>query len=73
MAQTFNQLGMLDGDANGAPGYFFWLLTATSLLTMYVITYVVIWCLFLSYYIYGSIETKEKNKKVKLKKQENYE
>jgi len=73
MSQTFNQLGILNGDANGVPGYFFWLLSATTLITMYVLTYVEVWIFFLSYYIYGSIETKERNKKDKSKKQEKYE
>lgn len=70
MAQTLNQLGMLNGDANGVPDYFFWLLSATTLITMYVLTYAEVWLFLLSYYIYGSIETKEKNKKDKLKNQE---
>lgn len=70
MAQTLNQLGMLNGDANGVPDYFFWLLSATTLITMYVLTYAEVWLFLLSYYIYGSIETKEKNKKDKQKNQE---
>ncbi len=61
-SQTINQLGMLNGDPSGVPGYFFWLLIAITLLTMFIFSYEIIWAMLVNYYVYGAIETKEKLK-----------
>lgn len=71
VAQTINQLGMLDGDPTGVPGYFFWLLIVTTLVTMFIFTYGIIWAQLVAYYAYGSIEAKEELKADEKRKEEN--
>ena len=64
LSQTLNQLGMLNGDPSGVPGYFIYLLVATSLITMYILCFIGVWMFFISYYIYGSVEVKERAAKM---------
>ena len=64
LSQTINQLGMLNGDPSGVPGYFIYLLVATSLITMYILCFIGVWMFFISYYIYGSVEVKERAAKM---------
>lgn len=61
-SQTINQIGMLNGDPSGVPGYFFWLLSVITLLTMFIFSYEIIWAMLVNYYVYGAIEAKEKLK-----------
>lgn len=58
-AQIMNQLGLLAGDPNGAPGYFVWLLMATVLITMFLLCFILVWTFFIVYYTYGSVEAKD--------------
>ena len=60
LAQTFNQLGMLNGDPDGVPTHFIYLLIATCLITMFMLCFIGVWIFFVSYYTYGSIETRER-------------
>lgn len=64
-AQTSSQLGMLEGDEAGLPGYYliltFLVFTLTGILYAALATYVTVTFI----YVYGSIETQEKNKKEK--------
>lgn len=62
-AQVFNQLGMLDGDPNGAPNGFFAGVIAVTVLTIFIDAFLYIWYYFVLYYAYGSIEALEKERK----------
>jgi len=64
-AQAFNQVGMLAGDPNGAPGYFFILLVATSFFTIFLLNYLFVWIFIVQYYMYGSIETTDREKEAR--------
>ncbi|HCN54606.1 MAG TPA: hypothetical protein DIS88_12695 [Prevotella sp.] len=69
-AQVFNQLGMLDGDPNGAPSGFFAGVIAVTVLTLFIDAFLYIWYYFVLYYAYGSIEALEKERKeLKLEEQ----
>lgn len=73
LAQISNQLGMLGGDPNGAPSYLYGLLVVTTILTMFLLLYVVMWLFFVNYYAYGSItkqEQERKERKIQLSKDE---
>ena len=59
LAQISNQLGMLDGDPDGTPLYFFPLLIVTTLLSMFILALEEIWLLTVQYYAYGSIVKQE--------------
>lgn len=61
-AQTANQLGMLNGDPNGAPSYFRWLLIATSIITLTFMNYIFLWGCMVNYYVMGSINQREEEK-----------
>lgn len=63
IAQGVNQLGIIDGDQSGVPGYFPYLLFMTSVVTMFIFVYLSMWADFVLYYAYGSIEAIEKEKK----------
>lgn len=63
LAQTFNQLGMLNGDADGAPSYFIWLLAVVTIISMGLMCLITTWMLFVEYYAYGSIEIKEQERR----------
>ncbi len=66
-AQVFNQLGMLGGDPDGTPSYFFSLFLAVSVLTFFVMGYELVWNLLVGYFAYGSVYTQEEEKKKHLK------
>lgn len=61
-AQVFSQLGVLDGDPAGVPGYFTVLNLVVSTLVFFVYYYIVNWLLISFIYLYGSIEYDEKAK-----------
>ena len=63
IAQGVNQLGIIDGDQSGVPGYLPYLLFMTSVVTMFIFVYLSMWADFVLYYAYGSIEAIEKEKK----------
>lgn len=60
LAQTFNQLGMLNGDPDGVPTHFIYLLIVTCLITMFMLCFIGVWMFFVSYYTYGSIEARRR-------------
>jgi len=61
-AQIFSQLGVLDGDAAGVPGYFTPLYLIVSTIVFFVYFYMTAWLLISYIYLYGSIESDEKEK-----------
>ena len=61
-AQIFSQLGVLDGDAAGVPGYFTPLYLIVSTIVFFVYFYMTAWLLISFIYLYGSIESDEKEK-----------
>lgn len=61
-AQIFSQLGVLDGDPSGVPGYFTPLYLITSTIVFFIYYYIVNWLLLSYIYLYGSIESDEKEK-----------
>lgn len=65
--QSFNQLGMLDGDADGTPSYFLILLIATAFITFVLLNYLFVWNALVQYYMYGSIEATDREKEQRKK------
>ena len=65
--QAINQLGMLDGDADGTPGYFLILLLATAFITFFLLNYIFVWNALVQYYMYGSIEATDREKEQRKK------
>jgi len=61
-ALIFSQLGVLDGDAAGVPGYFTPLYLIVSTIVFFVYFYMTAWLLISYIYLYGSIESDEKEK-----------
>lgn len=61
-AQIFSQLGALDGDPTGVPDYFAPLYIIVSTLVFFIYNYICSWLLFSFIYLYGSIESDEKEK-----------
>lgn len=61
-AQIFSQLGALDGDPVGVPGYFAPLYIIVSTLALFIFDYIYNWLLISFIYLYGSIESDEKEK-----------
>lgn len=62
LAQAFNQLGMLNGDPDGAPAYFPWLLIITSIVSMMLYCIVFTWMYLVVCQTYGSVETREQQR-----------
>lgn len=71
IAQTVSQNGISEGDPSGLPSIFTWLLTITSTISAFILSYIFIWRLQTMYYIYGSITTQKKEKEIEIKN--NYE
>ncbi len=61
-AQIFSQVGALDGDPTGMPGYFAPLYIIVSTLVFFIHNYICNWLLISFIYLYGSIESDEKEK-----------
>lgn len=56
--QNLNQTGILGGDESGLPGWFGWLNFGVSTATYFVYGFISLIEFFVAYYIYGSIETR---------------
>lgn len=72
-AYLTNQMGIMNGDSDGTPSYFTFLLVAVSLLTTFLYTYIFVYFYIFCYYIYGAITQQEKEKadlKMKIDKYE---
>jgi hypothetical protein len=67
IAQVFNQIGMLAGDPDGTPSYFFILLLSTSFASMFIMNYLIVWSFLVQYYMYGSIEATDREKEARKK------
>ncbi len=63
IAQTTSQLGALDGDALGMPGYFPVLLFVTLIISYFILSYFIVYFNIVFVYAYGSIEKLEYDKK----------
>ena len=50
-------------DAAGVPAYFPWMAYGVGVLTYFIYIFINVFTFFVIYYIYGSIEAKEKDKK----------
>ena len=57
------ETGLLQGDPLGMPGYIVWVKLVVYLLAGFIEAYVVLSALFPLYYLYGSIETQEQERK----------
>ena len=72
-AYLTNQMGIMNGDSDGTPSYFIFLMVSVSLLTTFLYTYIFVYFYIFSYYIYGAITQQEKEKadiKMKIDKYE---
>jgi hypothetical protein len=70
-AQSVSQLGAMDGDATGMPGYFPYLMFFVSIITFFALTYLMIFINSVQYYVYGSIEAREEEKRKFIIKKDN--
>lgn len=61
--QISSQVGALNGDPIGVPAYFWLLYISTIAIVTFIFTYIMAWLWFAFAYLYGSIETQEKEKK----------
>lgn len=61
-AYNLSMQGVAQGDEAGVPGYFNILAYLISVAANFIIYFMSIFALFVAYYIYGSIETKERKK-----------
>lgn len=71
-AQLMSQLGALDGDPLGVPGYFTPLFILVLTLIVFISNYMSMWLDLTFVYLYGSVEAQqeEKNKQLRLEKHE---
>lgn len=62
-AYGFSIQGVAQGDDPGIPGYFTTLAYSVSVVAYFIYAFLMLFIMFVSYYIYGSIEAKEQEKK----------
>ena len=62
MALFMDVRGMAGGDPSGLPGGFIWLVYFVTFATCFVLSYVVVFFAFVCYYMYGTVETREKER-----------
>lgn len=60
---VFSLQGEVNGDEAGIPNYFNAITFVAASITYFVTTFMNLYTLYISYYLYGSIETREKEKK----------
>ncbi len=63
LASHISHMGVVNGDAAGVPAYFPWMAYGVGVLTYFIYIFINVFTFFVIYYIYGSIEAKEKDKK----------
>lgn len=63
IAYYVSAIGVSMGDAPGLPGYFFPLVYIVMVVTCFISSFLTLYTVFLLYYMYGSIEMREKEKK----------
>lgn len=61
-AQIINMQGMAHGDASGMPGGFGWIVYIVSAATYFVLSFVLVFCAFVCYYMYGTVEVRQKER-----------
>ena len=59
----FSLHGVMQGDDPGIPGYFTTLAYGVSVIAYFIYAILMLFIIFVSYYIYGSIEAKEQEKR----------
>lgn len=63
MASVLSLNGVAMGDPSGLPSSFPWLVYAVFAATYFVLTFVIVYVVFVCYYMYGTIETREEERK----------
>jgi len=63
MANLNSQLGTLQGDPAGMPDYMGWMTTVVFTIAGFIMAYVNLSALFPFYYLYGSVETREEERR----------
>lgn len=64
VAQLYSQLGALEGDPLGVPGYFTYLLLFVFAAVSFILCHVFAWLQFTCVYLYGSYKQQEEEKKL---------
>lgn len=63
LAQITSQFGALEGDELGTPEYFHLLLYVVSVISCFILLYINVMWIYVSFYVYGSIETQDNERK----------
>ena len=63
MASVLSLNGVAMGDPSGLPSSFPWLVYAVFAATYFVLTFVIVYVVFVCYYMYGTIEKREEERK----------
>jgi hypothetical protein len=62
VATAMNMQGMAQGDPSGMPGGFGWLVYFVSAATYFVLSFVLVFFAFVAYYMYGTVESRQKER-----------
>lgn len=62
IAMYHSAMGVAQGDPSGMPGQYGWLFFITTMLTYFILLIIDVYCIFAACYLYGSIETREKER-----------
>ena len=62
MALFMDVRGVAAGDPSGLPGGFMWLVYFVSVATCFVLSFAIVFFAFVCYYMYGTVETREKER-----------
>lgn len=62
VAMGMNMQGMAQGDPSGMPGGFGWLVYFVSAATYFVLSFVLVFFAFVAYYMYGTVESRQKER-----------
>ena len=63
LAIHFNEAGVANGDPNAIPSYIGILTFITAFISYFLLAFISIFCLFIGYYVYGTIETRQQERK----------
>jgi len=70
IAMYLSTEGVKMGDESGLPSYFTWMMYLVFAITYFIETFMLVFVTFVAYYMYGSIETREKEKEALMKTNE---
>ena len=62
VALMLDMQGLARGDASGLPGGFPWLVYFVSVITYFVLSFVMVFLAYVCYYMYGTVETRQKER-----------